>query len=137
MPCILPPGHRLVSQRVIHPEDLAGEVFVSFPEQSDARIAIDKVFAARGITRRTLLEAQLAQTAIGLVECGAGVSLVDPVSARFSSGRVVVKPFEPAIPDSIYLATTSGQPASALATEFIQSVRQSLAQGLLDRGSEL
>jgi DNA-binding transcriptional LysR family regulator len=129
MPCILPPGHRLAAKRVIQPADLADEVFVSFPEQSDARIAIDRVFAAHGIARRTLLEAQLAQTAIGLVECGAGVSLVDPLSAHYASGRVVVRPFEPVIQDSIFLATTSGQPASSLAVAFIRLVRESLAQG--------
>ena len=132
MSCILPLDHRLAPRPVIRPEDLANEIFVSFPEQTDTRIAVDNVFAARGITRRTLLGVQMTQTAIGLVECGAGVSLVDSVSARFARGRVAVRPFEPAILDSIFLATPSGQPPSILTTEFVRRMRDSIRQGLLD-----
>ena len=132
MSCILPLDHRLVPQPIIRPEDLANEIFVSFPEETDTRIAIDNVFAAHGITRRTLLGVQLTQTAINLVAYGAGVSLVDSVSARYARGRVAVRPFEPAILDSIFLATTSGQPASTLTTEFVRLMRNGLSQGLLD-----
>ena len=132
MACILPLDHRLAALPVLRPEDLAGEVFVSFPEQTDSRIAIDNVFAAHGVTRTTLLEVQMTQTAISLVECGAGVSLVDRVSARYARGRVAVRPFEPAIPDSIFLATASGQPSSALASEFVRLMRDRIGQGLLD-----
>jgi DNA-binding transcriptional LysR family regulator len=132
MSCILPLEHRLVAQSIIRPGDLANEIFVSFPEQTDTRIAVDNVFAAHGITRRTLLGVQMTQTAIGLVECGAGVSLVDSVSARFARGRVAVRPFEPAIQDAIFLATPSGQPASTLTTEFVRLMRNSISQGLLD-----
>jgi DNA-binding transcriptional LysR family regulator len=132
MACILPPGHWLVDREIICPKDLACEVFISFPPQSDAQIAIDNVFAAAGITRQNRLYVQLAQTAIGLVECGAGVAIADLASAHYAHGRVAVRPFHPAIPDPIFLATTVGYPPSALAAGFVRVMRESLARGVLN-----
>lgn len=127
MPCILPLGHRLASQPIIHLEDLAEEVFVSFPLPSDARLAIDKVFAEHAVVRQGSIEAQLTQTVIGLVQYGAGVALIDPVSAHYARGRVAVRPFSPAVVDSIYLATLSGQPMPILAGQFLGMMRSKLA----------
>ena len=44
---ILPKGHRLSRKRVITPEDLAGEKFISFPREYDMRRIVDDIFAAR------------------------------------------------------------------------------------------
>ena len=130
MPCILPPGHRLASRPMVHLEDLAKEVFVSFPLPSDARLAIDKVFADHAVVRQGSIEAQLTQTVIGLVQYGAGVALIDPVSAHYARGRVAVRPFAPVVMDSIYLATLGGQPMPILAAQFLGMMRSRLAKML-------
>ncbi len=127
MPCILPLGHRLAPQAGIHLRDLASEVFISFPLPSDARLAIDKLFAEYGMARQGSIEAQLTQTVIGLVQYGAGVALIDPVSAHYARNRVAVKPFTPAVMDSIHLATLSGQSIPLLAREFLTMMRRQLA----------
>ncbi len=132
MVCILPPGHRLADRQAIGPKDLASEVFISFPPQCDAQIAIDNVFAAHGITCHNKLYVRLSQTAMGLVECGAGVAIIDLASVLYARGRLAVRPFQPAIPDPIFLATTVGCPLSALATGFVRMVRESLARGFLN-----
>ena len=128
MPCILPMGHRLASQSMIHPEDLTEEVFISFPLPSDARLAIDKVFAEHAVVRRGSIEAELTQTVIGLVQHGAGVALIEPVSAHYAHGRVALRPFAPAVMDSVYLATLGGQPMPILAGQFLGMMRNQLTK---------
>lgn len=128
MRCILPPGHRLEKKRVIRPADCAREPFVLFPSFYDARTQIDRLFVEHRVTLHTCVEAQLSQTIVSLVEHGAGIALIDPITAAFVRGRVAVRRFEPALPDSIYLARAHGQPASRLANAFAAHVRNGLAQ---------
>ncbi len=128
MKCIVPLGHRLAHKRMIHPADLADEVFVSFPGPSDARIAIDRVFNTCGVPRKTSIEAQLSKTVVALVEHGAGVSLINPVCAHYAHGRVAVRQFEPAIANFMYLVTLKGLPLSKLSAEFVRFVRNKLTE---------
>jgi DNA-binding transcriptional LysR family regulator len=126
MACILPLHHQLASKRVIRPEDLADQAFVSYPEPFDSRIAIDKVFVAHGVPRKTHIESQLSQTIIALVEQGLGMSLIDPISAHFARARVAVRKFEPLLTRKIYLATLNGQTMSTLGAAFVSAVRSKL-----------
>ena len=126
MACVLPLTHPLAEKRVIRPEDLQDQPFLSFPELSDSRIAIDRLCAAHGVRRKTFLESQLSDTLIALVEQGLGVSLVDPVSAYYARTRVAVRKFEPLIARKIYLATLTGQPMSTLGAAFVRVVRSKL-----------
>jgi len=130
MRCIVPLGHRLATQHVLRPEDLCGEAFVSFPRWFDARNVIDRVFVEHGVSRQLTVEAQLSQTIVSLVANGAGVALIDPVTAAFVDGRVAVKPFLPELPDECYLASAAAQPLSTLALAFVDSARAAL-QALL------
>jgi DNA-binding transcriptional LysR family regulator len=126
MVCILPLRHPLAGKRVIRPEDLEDQSFVTYPEPFDSRIAIDRVFAAHGVARRTHLESQLSHTNIALVEQGLGVSLVDQVSAHYARDRVAVRKFEPLITRKVYVATLIGQSLSALGAAFVKEVRNRL-----------
>lgn len=128
MRCILPRQHRLVRKRLVRPADLRGEPFISFPPSFEARSAIDRVFVEAGVTRALSIEAQLSQTIVAFVANGAGVALIDPVTAAYASHRVIVKPFEPLVPDHFYLVTSALQPLSTPGEAFCASVRESFAQ---------
>jgi DNA-binding transcriptional LysR family regulator len=75
---------------------------------------------------------QLFAPACVLVANGAGVALVDPISAQIHSARgLVAIPFEPAIPFSVGLITPIGRPPSLLATSFLKSLKEGFAPYLM------
>lgn len=122
MRCIVPRGHRLARKRIVTVADCAGERFVSFPKLSEARTAIDRVFAESGVTRQMGVEAALAQSIVTLVEAGAGIALIDPLSAAGAAARVVVKRFSPVLPEALHVARLAEQPRSMLADAFVRHV---------------
>jgi DNA-binding transcriptional LysR family regulator len=128
MRCIVPRGHRLARKRIVTAADCAGEAFVSFPKLSEARTRIDRVFAESGVTRQMGVEAALAQSIVALVEAGAGIALVDPLSAAGAAARVVVKRFSAALPATVHVARLAEQPQSLLADAFVRHVVMVLGQ---------
>ncbi|MGI4857191.1 MAG: LysR substrate-binding domain-containing protein [Janthinobacterium lividum] len=126
MRCIAPPGHPLKARRIVRPEDLRDASFVSYPPSFDARTLIDRVFVEHDVARRMCVEAQLSQTIAALVAQGAGVALIDPITAAFMKDRLVVRRFEPAVMDQVYLANAIAQPVSTLAQAFVAQARETL-----------
>ncbi|WP_250515856.1 LysR substrate-binding domain-containing protein [Caballeronia sp. INDeC2] len=132
MRCIVPRGHRLARKASLRPADLRGERFISFPQSFDARSAIDRVFVEAGVTRDLVIEAQLSQAIVALVANGAGVALIDPVTASYARQRVAVKAFAPAVPDHFYIVTNASQPRSAVAETFCADVREAFELAIAD-----
>jgi len=128
MRCIVPRGHRLARKRSVTAADCAGETFVSFAKLSEPRTKIDRMFADSGVTRRMGVEASLAQSIVALVEVGAGIALVDPLSAAGAAARVVVKRFSPALPETVHVARLAEQSPSMLADVFVRHAVAALAR---------
>lgn len=120
MLCALPVGHRLATRARIVPEDLQGEVFISYPHSIGSRAHIDAIFSAHGVERELRLEAQLSLPMCVLVEQGMGVALVDAISAvEYRNGGVVFRPFEPSIEADFCLLLPSQGPVSRLQAAFV------------------
>lgn len=132
MQCILPLGHRLAGLAQITPEDLRGERFVSFPKEFDGRMAIDRVFAERRVDRIITSESQLSAAVCVLVQHGAGVALIDRITAYYARGRVVVKPFVPTILSEFSLVVSNQQPPSQLANAFVDYARARMTEMFQD-----
>lgn len=128
MRCIVPRGHRLARRASLGPDDLRDERFVSFPQSFDARSAIDRVFVEAGVSRELVIEAQLSQAIVALVANGAGVALIDPVTAAYARQRVAVKTFTPAVPDHFYIVTNASQPMPLVAHTFCDAVREAFGR---------
>jgi DNA-binding transcriptional LysR family regulator len=128
MRCIVPRTHRLARKRVVRPADLRDEPFISFPPSFESRSAIDRVFVEAGVSRALSIEAQLSQTIVAFVANGAGVALIDPVTAAYARHRVAVKPFEPVVPDHFYLVTSASQPLSMIGDAFCAELRDAFAR---------
>ena len=126
MQCILPFGHRLAERAVITPEDLRGESFISFPKEFDARVTIDRLCADLRIEREMTSESQLSSALCVLVQHGAGIALIDPVTAHYAARRVVIKPFVPTILSSFSMVVSNQQAPSQLASAFMQYARTAL-----------
>lgn len=117
---VLPAGHRLARRTVIRPDDLKDESFIALGDATRSRFRIDEVFGKHGITRRTRLKTPLSEIACALVAAGAGVSIVDPFTAReFLSRDVLVRRFEPAIEFQVAAVYPARRALSGLARDFL------------------
>ena len=126
--CILPLGHRLAGQAVIHATDLADEDFVSLGPQDHSRLIIDRVFDDAKIRRRTRIEAGQSETAFSFVAAKAGVAVVDPISAfNNEDGRVVIRPFEPAVSFDIWMIRPKASRPLNLVNSFMDFLGERLS----------
>ncbi|CAJ5351587.1 bacterial regulatory helix-turn-helix, lysR family protein [Burkholderia pseudomallei] len=126
--CVLPADHRLAGHAVIRPTDLEGERFVSFGRESAFRHLIDEVFRVEGVARRIVIEVGYAAAACALVANGAGVAIVDPLSAldAWRAGGIVLAPFDADIPFVVDTVFPSGIAPSVLAEQFLETVHVTL-----------
>ena len=126
--CALPTTHPLASRETITAQDLAGENFISFGQDTRTREQIDMVFEELGIARNLRIDTHTSDSACAFVANGAGVSLVDPFTAvEFARrGEIVVRPFKPVIPYEFHLLTPRGQPLSLMAQSFIAELEANL-----------
>ncbi|MDR0251696.1 MAG: LysR family transcriptional regulator [Brucellaceae bacterium] len=130
--CILPAGHHLSGKAVIRAQDLAGEPFVSLGPQDQSRMLIDKIFDDLQISRKMQIETGQSESACSFVALGAGVSVVDPISAAgCGDGELVVKQFEPDITFNIWLIRPRMQTQSGVLDHFIGFLRDELSAATL------
>lgn len=102
--CILPPGHPLAALDTVRAGDMADQDFVSLGAQDQTRFMVDRVFDQQGLSRRLRVEVGQAETAFTFVAAGAGVAVIDPVSAYNNRGAgIVIRRFEPAVHFDIWL----------------------------------
>lgn len=134
--CIMPAQHRLAGARSIRPEDLAEEDFISLGPQDHSRFMIDRIFDERKISRRMRLEVGQSETAFSFVAAGAGVAVVDPISAyNNTDNRITMRPFEPAVEFDIWLIRPKAARPFNLVDRFVEHALaelQAFADGLLE-----
>jgi DNA-binding transcriptional LysR family regulator len=124
MVCALPAGHRLASQDVIRPQDLAGERFVSHPRVLDSRLEIDALFASYGIECKVQVETQVSWSICAFVEEGLGVALIDPVTAHEYKGTgVCFRMFEPLLTTDFSVLFSAQRSPSILLKAFVAHTR--------------
>ncbi|MDB5980483.1 MAG: hypothetical protein JWQ69_1498 [Pseudomonas sp.] len=129
MQCILPKGHRLAERTHITPHDLAGERFISFPQEFDTRRVIDELFASHQIERQLSIECQLSAVIASFVSNGAGVSIIDPAVAATLGEKVHVRPFTPEIEFEYGIVTSEGLAPSRLTQAFLNFVKEKVKAG--------
>lgn len=124
MVCVVPKAHRLSSRKLITPADLQGERFVSYSHVLDTRAMVDTVFATHGVRRILEVETETSYTMLRLVEAGAGVAIIDAITATcHPNASVCFIPFDATIPMNFALMTVPDQTPSALQQPFIDFVR--------------
>ncbi|SFI54090.1 transcriptional regulator, LysR family [Pseudomonas guineae] len=128
MLCALPRGHRLQDKAVVVPEDLEGEAFISYPQAVGSRHHLDAIFDAHGVTRQLQLETQLSASMCAFVELGAGVALVDTISAlEYRGDGIVFRPFEPAVEVDFSMLMSAQSRPSRIQESFMQHMREFVA----------
>ncbi|CAM2957990.1 LysR substrate-binding domain-containing protein [Cupriavidus taiwanensis] len=124
MVCAIPAGHRLASQEVIRPPDLAGERFVSHPRVLDSRLQIDALFASYGIECKVQVETQVSWSICAFVEEGLGVALIDPITAlEYKGNGVCFRMFDPLLTTDFSVLFSAQRAPSILLKAFVAHTR--------------
>lgn len=119
--CIMPSGHRLAKAASVQAEDLAEADFISLGPQDHSRFMIDRLFEERRISRRLRLEVGQSETAFSFVAAGAGIAIVDPISAyNNTDARITARPFEPAVEFDIWLIRPKAARSFNLIERFVE-----------------
>ena len=130
--CVMPEGHPLAARPVIRPEDLENEVFISLGTELAVRFLVDAAFDEARVTRKLSIDTQLSEPACAFVVEGAGVSLVEPITAAEFLGRgLVARRFAPPIPFEFAVLYPSYRPRARLAEDFVARVKTLLAENPL------
>ncbi|WP_271574591.1 LysR substrate-binding domain-containing protein [Bradyrhizobium sp. CCBAU 11361] len=118
---VLPNGHRLTKCTAIRASDLVNESIIMLGSGSDLRHGVET--ALRSIQYRRMIVASLSTSACSLVLAGAGVTIVDPFSARDFLGRgVAIRPFKPSIDVGYRVVHSQHRPLSRLAKQFMEDL---------------
>ncbi len=118
-----PIGHRLAKHRIVRPEHLEGEDFVSLTRHTVVRHIVDQIFQKAQVERRLGLEAQNSAVICDLIERGLGVGLVDPFTAHDFRDRVLIRPFLPGVEFHLALLHPSHRPLPKMARAFLTTLR--------------
>lgn len=128
---VVPVGHRLADRKVLHPGDFEGEGFVSLAPLMEARTKIDSLMLSHGINRRINVETQLSSVTIKLVEAGAGLALIEPLSAiAYTGNQLKFIPFEPAIVSHYSMVISQRMSSTLILKPFIDHVRREIRKML-------
>jgi DNA-binding transcriptional LysR family regulator len=100
--CVLPLGHPLAGQEVIHAQDLHQFDFVDYNPDDQCSALQSKIFDQCGCSPRFAIDGTTASVVINLVASGFGVGLVHPASAYWRRKDLCIKPFVPQTPISYY-----------------------------------
>lgn len=96
--CVVPAAHRLAKATRIAVGDLDGEDFISFGPSDPLRIALDQICMAANIKRNLRIDALLASSVLSFVASGAGISIVDALSAiEAQNDEIAIVPFDSSI----------------------------------------
>ena len=125
---VLKKGHRLAKKRSINAKDFKDETFISLGTNYPTRQLVDAVFIAAGVRPKSAIETQLSFSVGQLVSQGAGVSLIEPVTADEMSklGLIEVRRFEPPIMYKYFMVAPSLRPKSMLSESFVSIVASKL-----------
>lgn len=120
----MPKGHLLGRHDRLVPQHFEAEPFISLTLTNSVRHHIDQLFADAGVRRQLLFETSYLPTVCRLVELGLGVSLVDPLSAHASLGKIDVRLMEPSLTFEVGLMYASHRPLSRVGRQFISYLKR-------------
>ncbi len=131
--CIMPADHELTARSVITPDDLAGTPIIGISDHHPIDVQLDDAMSASGHRRISNVNGAYFETCRHLVRSGAGLALVDAMSADESvDDGVVARPFEPAISHEMAIVTPARPGPTPLARLFIDDLRNALERYRLD-----
>ena len=129
MKAVLPVGHPLGRKDSLEPADFHEQPFVALGAEIATRSETDAFLAAGNARPRVVVEAQLSASICELVASGAGLSIVEPVTAASfaAAGRVLARTLHPEQPFRYDLLLPALREPSRVATRFLEMVEAGFA----------
>ena len=125
--CILPQEHALASKARIEATDLDGVTCIGSGNSQLTYSDLDRFFEEKGVKRKVQIDTQLNATVADFVVAGAGIGIIDPVTAdNYSQRGIVVRPFTPPIAYKYYVIFPENRPKSRLMEQFVDMIQQDI-----------
>jgi DNA-binding transcriptional LysR family regulator len=118
--CAIPKGHSLAALGEIRPTDMEGMDFISFGSTDPLRLQVDRVCDEAGVKRSMRIECTLASACLQFVADGAGITVVDNISAWKMRHAIEFRPFIPQLQIELSLYRPWGTPQSAICNAFTE-----------------
>lgn len=124
MVCVMPVGHVLSKKETITPKDLRDQHFIALERETRLGEATRSAFEQEGEEFNFSAEVRYGNTACALAEAGAGIAIIDPLTAYSGRFDIAVRPFVPAIPIAAYAIWSENRSLSRLGQFFLDRVRE-------------
>lgn len=122
---VLPDGHPLCRRSVLAAADFEQVEFVCLAPEDPYRLKTDRWLRDAGITRRMAVETHSAGAVCATVALGAGIAIVNPLTAlEYAARGVQIRPLAFSIPYTVSLVTPSHRPASAGVLRCVEILRE-------------
>jgi DNA-binding transcriptional LysR family regulator len=133
--CVMAPGHRLASRRVVRAADLHGETYIALSREEGRQALVDEALRDSGAQPLETVECRMAAGAVAMAAAGLGVTIADAFSVSMFHQQVVLRPFAPAIAFDYRLVWPAEAPDTFGRAALAQAIRDR-CQALLQRMGE-
>lgn len=124
MICVMPVDHPLSAKKEIKPSDLRNHHFIALERGTRLGEATRNAFEQEKEEFNFSAEVRYGNTACALAEAGAGIAIVDSLTANSGRFRIASRPFVPTITVGAYAVWSENRSLSRLALFFLDRVRE-------------
>lgn len=122
--CVFPRGHALRRHRSINLRDVSKEPLISFSADTPQGGLIDAWQREHKAQFRSQIEVRSGQVACALVAGGAGVAIVDDLTAAaWPDDRIDFRPLNRSPSFDVFVVRNAGAPSSLLPKAFVREVK--------------
>lgn len=128
--------HPLAGHGMLTPSLLDGVPLIGLLPAHGTTPAIAQAFAAEGVDPRIVTRCEFFATALNLAAEGAGIALVDPISAAcHAAPDIAIRPFTPRIAYEVAVLKPAYSGLSRLAEAFAAEIDRHVRPYLMEHGS--
>ncbi|MCY4551092.1 MAG: LysR substrate-binding domain-containing protein [Defluviicoccus sp.] len=125
--CAVPRDHALAERKSVRPDELDGTPFISLLPEHAVHAQTEQAFLAENARWNVVIETQTMESVCGYVRHGAGIGLVDPLTARRHRDRhIAFCEFEPGVTFRVALLLPRDRQRSAILEGFMRALRSDL-----------
>lgn len=133
--CIMHKDHHLSAMSSVTFADISSEPVITYVRDGLLRSRIDEAAVERDVTLDVRYGISSAMTGVMLAGLKVGVAIVEPTFlSQFRLSSVVARPFEPALPLTIYMVGQRTHRLSQLTQSFARHIRSIAASNQLSAG---
>jgi DNA-binding transcriptional LysR family regulator len=124
MGCVFGAGHSFAARRTLALGEVMKERLIAFSPDTPQGQLLAAGWQGTGAAPASQIEVRSGQVACALVACGAGIAIVDDLTARaWRSGKLEFRPLRRAPSCEVFAVRNGSAPPSQLAQAFIERVK--------------